>query len=656
MKQLKRRGLSLAAACVMTLTMLPIGMQPVSADGADVEVPEGYVAQPVSNLEGLKAIKTGKAAAKVYYYLTDDIVIDTAKWVPMGDNETSNAFYDVLDGQGHSITFAGAGGSGVSVDGSWNGGLFFAMNGEAMVKNLITKGAITSSRQSTGTIVGQMMNGSLDHCVNYATVTVSSTLYAGGLAGRVRCGVVSNSMNYGAITGKQFVGGLVGSSSYTVKIDNVDKGLTDEEIKAGVVKAYIVNCANFGEVTGTEKVGGILGLANKDKTFRAENCYNTGLVSGPSQTFGAIVCAVWPNAVNTASCYALDSSCTKFLPTTTKMTAENMQTESFAETLNARVTEGFSYCNELDGELIPVKAARWRYAEGTYPVISDGIVVKAAGKYGEPLLEQKVSSAKEMQALAISAQVPALGGYTFAGWNEPTDEDAYARVYDTLTQVLELTPVYTVDENSTEYTLQIEGATAQDGFGNSITTGRFDDRVIVTADEKDKTVAYWELDGAKVGFGQNTYQFYISGNTIIKAVYDAAVPTEATVVLQRETFSTYNGKSNLTVVAQTSIPEEYTFQECGVVYTGSATVLKNMVSGFDNVDEAQYVRVKSSQTSSNRQYMTHLLNVETGKTRYARAYAIVITADGEKQLLWSDVVVQFKTNTDGVSVVKGSVK
>ena len=54
--------------------------------------------------------------------------------------------------------------------------------------------------------------------------------------------------------------------------------------------------------------------------------------------------------------------------------------------------------------------------------------------------------------------------------------------------------------------------------------------------------------------------------------------------------------------------------------------------------------------------MTHLLNVGVGKTRYARAYAVVEDAAGEQQILWSTAVYQFKTAADGVTITKGAIE
>lgn len=364
MKHLIRKGLSWLGVIALLLTMLPTGMLLVAAaEKTGFDLPEGYTLSPVSTVEDLKAIKTGSEALNIYYYLTENITIDTAEWRPLGNHETTNAFWDILDGNGYAITFAGTDGFGVKITGSWDGGLFFAMNGEATVKNLTTTGSITSSCKSTGAIVGQMMSGTIDRCVNRVTIVSTGDQYTGGLAGRVANGLVSNCLNYGSVTGKQMVGGLVGAASY-------NQDMTADETEAGIIKLCIANCANFGSVTGSQKVGGVLGLADKNKTFRIQNSYNAGTVdaTGVEKWMGAIVCSNWPAAVNTAQCYALTNSCAKNLTTTVIRNENEMKTQAFADTLNANAT-GITYQEALDGDTKSVATVAWQIGDSGYPVI-----------------------------------------------------------------------------------------------------------------------------------------------------------------------------------------------------------------------------------------------------------------------------------------------
>lgn len=356
MKRYIRKGLAVLGMVAMLMTMLPTGILLASAENtADFDLPEGYTLSAIETVDDLKAVHTGKEASKVYYYLTGNISIDEAEWKPLGTNENTDAFWDILDGNGYAIRFSGADGQGVKATGTWNASLLFAMNGDALVKNLTVEGSITSSAQSTGAIVGQMVNGTIDRCVNRASVTATNKEGVGGLAGRVKQGVIVNCMNYGTITGGGFTGGLVGKVSYSEK---------------GVNAVSIANSANFGAVNGKDKVGGIIGLATADLTYTIENCYNAGTVAGSTLlTQGAIVCSAWPGAVKTVHCYALEDSCTKFLNTTVKMSAGDMQSQAFADTLNANVEAGIMFADNVNQTEKAVPAVNWQYTENAYPTI-----------------------------------------------------------------------------------------------------------------------------------------------------------------------------------------------------------------------------------------------------------------------------------------------
>ncbi|MGI6265099.1 MAG: discoidin domain-containing protein, partial [Acutalibacteraceae bacterium] len=93
----------------------------------------------------------------------------------------------------------------------------------------------------------------------------------------------------------------------------------------------------------------------------------------------------------------------------------------------------------------------------------------------------------------------------------------------------------------------------------------FDQQITVTAEGE---VAYWVLDGAKVGFGKSRYTFYVSGDNNIAAVLTAdAEPIAPAVVLQQATYAQGSETFTLTVIAQTSIPAGSTVSEYGVIFT-----------------------------------------------------------------------------------------
>ncbi len=381
MKHWLKKSMAVLGVVVMLLTMLPMGIFAL-AETEGFDVPDGYTLQPISTEAELAAVKTGSAPQKVYYYLTNDITV-TAAGFGIGTHESTDGFWDIFDGNGYAITFAGPEGNGVNLsktNANWDGGLFIGLNKGAVIKNLTTKGKATSTAQSSGVLVGRMLNGRIDNCVNYADFT-STNHATGGIAGRMNYGVIVNCQNYGNVTGKQFTGGLVGKSDYNTLP-------TEAEKTAGVVRAIIANSANHGAVVGTDKTGGIIGLADKDCTYRVENCYNTGSVTMPSVsnplTMGAIVCSAWPAAVVVNNVYAQTGSCVKMLKATTQMTADDMTAAGFTATLNANIAGGIAYQDTLNGTAINVPAVNWvQDTETGYPVIPAATPIDPTDNGGE---------------------------------------------------------------------------------------------------------------------------------------------------------------------------------------------------------------------------------------------------------------------------------
>ncbi len=373
MKQFLRKALSVLGLVAMLLTMLPAvfpAMAEATATTYSFDVPEGYTLQAISTENELAAIKTGKAAQKIYYYLTNDITVTAASF-GIGSNETTDAFWDIFDGNGYTITFAGTDGSGVKLcknNANWNGGLFFSTNGDAVIKNLTTKGTVTSTAKSSGVLVGRMMNGRVENCINYTNLTSSSSGgVVGSITGRLHIGVVVNCVNYGTITGKQdYVGGLVGTISYTT-------ALTEDELTANVYKCVIANSANHGAITSsTNHASGILGGANKSGSLATliQNCYNTGIITSASNKYqGAIASTALPNFTSVNN-YTLNGSSKQVNTTTTVMEAANMTAADFTATLNTNIANGISYTNTLDGEAISLPVTQWVQGEESgYPVI-----------------------------------------------------------------------------------------------------------------------------------------------------------------------------------------------------------------------------------------------------------------------------------------------
>ena len=180
-----------------------------------------------------------------------------------------------LDGGGHSIT--------VQIpmskeDGKRSRGLFSGITSGgkgAAVRNLTIEGSVTTYQYAgglAGTITGSV---TLENVVNRASVTENGIGYgvAGGLCGEYRASTltVKNCRNEGAVTGHT-AGGLVGSCNGTTMMD-------------------FSGCTNSGTVRGEKAAAGLLGFnaRTNDPTSSFTNCSNTGEIIASGRAAGIAV-------------------------------------------------------------------------------------------------------------------------------------------------------------------------------------------------------------------------------------------------------------------------------------------------------------------------------------------------------------------------------
>ncbi len=276
------------------------------------------------------------------------------------------------------------------------------------------------------------------------------------------------------------------------------------------------------------------------------------------------------------------------------------------------------------------------------------VPVNFVGKQNNVLKATAAYSGAHMDAL-LSFTPPTMGGYTFRGWDASIGDGAmlYDAAVDSDSPVIYVTGSYLVDESKT-YELTATDATVVAGgeAADSGVTLNFDTRVEATAEGE---VAYWLLDGAKVGWGKSTYVFYVSGQNDIRPVYAADAETELTpeILLQQTLWTKDGDRYNLSVVAQTSIPTDVELGDLsyGVYYTATEDQI------LDLANATKYIRVTSSKTGSEEQFICHLLSVAPTRTRYARAYMVL-----NGTTYYSSEYVRFDTAADGVTEARLSVE
>ncbi|MDR0863089.1 MAG: hypothetical protein LBN30_10010 [Oscillospiraceae bacterium] len=235
-----------------------------------------------------------------------------------GSSLISNRYEGTFDGNGYSIT---------AVLKDWNGGgmVFNQLGAYAVVKNLTTRGSVSTTGYTAGGIVGgtyrttrQLSNDVTDfevvaesqiiNCVNRASVTALAS--AGGIGGG---GVYIDCVNYGDITSISGNAGGISASGVTfIRCKNFGKitayraaggiaGLVATNGSFGTI-ASAVECENYGDVTSTiatpdnqfhgdDAAGGIFGASgstNGSAPYEIIDCLNKGNISAPVYAGGII--------------------------------------------------------------------------------------------------------------------------------------------------------------------------------------------------------------------------------------------------------------------------------------------------------------------------------------------------------------------------------
>ncbi len=175
------------------------------------------------------------------------------------------------------------------------GGLVGYAEGESSINNSYATGNV-SGHQSVGGLAGAINASSINN--SYATGNVlgltndPTSKSIGGLAGTSIGGTITDAYATGNVIGLEYVGGLIGSSSYNSTITN---GYATGDISGTVYVGGLVgssfdstvtNAHAVGVVSGTAYVGGLMGDA---RNSTLDNVYATGNVSGTDQLVGGLI-------------------------------------------------------------------------------------------------------------------------------------------------------------------------------------------------------------------------------------------------------------------------------------------------------------------------------------------------------------------------------
>lgn len=212
-----------------------------------------YLISNVAQLEYLRDLSNeGSASYTAHAQLVNDIDLDYASassWIPISK---SYSFVGTFDGNGHCIK---------NLYSSFYQGGFVGLFGDVRggtIKNLTVEGVIESSCSNQGMIAGFSAGTNYYNCVAKGRInTNGSSSYVGGIVGKTTKTSSSNPVVQGCasyvdiVSNGKYTAGLVGMADY---------GITME------------NCANYGNVTGKANVGGLMGYNNREGC-RITNCY-----------------------------------------------------------------------------------------------------------------------------------------------------------------------------------------------------------------------------------------------------------------------------------------------------------------------------------------------------------------------------------------------
>lgn len=257
-----------------------------------VKVEKEVITYTVYSYEGLE---TWRAAAhqdaldatsdkKINLVLAADIELPSVEeghsnWTPVG---TSGKPYDgIVDGGDFTIR-------NLTINGGSNIGFIgTASYGGTVVSNLKLDNVNISGGKNVGAVVGETTNsGKIDNCHILGGKVTGTGDYVGGILGtRKVYGGVSNSSNAAAISGVSFVGGISGGA-YGSNCVNTGTVTGTGNYVGGIYGSQGTDTGstsgneNYGAVTGKNYVGGVTGSGGQT------NSYNEGNITGEKNVGG----------------------------------------------------------------------------------------------------------------------------------------------------------------------------------------------------------------------------------------------------------------------------------------------------------------------------------------------------------------------------------
>ena len=210
----------------------------------------------------------------------------------------------------YTISFENCSNNASAVQGATNCGGFIGENGAKVIFNeCVNNASVTVGNSYAGGFIAKnTAQATFSYCVNNAAVDDAGK-YCGGILGYNTGAIeIINCVNTdnGAISGSEYVGGIVGASENNNILIMGSKNHGTITAEAGeanwggtggilgfaasntAIDIRIVGCTNYGTVSGPDKMGGIVGTfnstGNATVTPYVEDCVNIGAVTATAST------------------------------------------------------------------------------------------------------------------------------------------------------------------------------------------------------------------------------------------------------------------------------------------------------------------------------------------------------------------------------------
>ncbi len=410
------------------------------------------------------------------------------QWIPIGgggifQGPEDYTFGGIFDGAGHTVynVYIDKGGTTTWIA---NCGFIGQLSAEATIKNLTVTGFVDADR-SVGGIVGKNW-GTVENCVNYATVkgyqskgvggitganwyanpttspapvirgcvnygaveTAFGTGLCGGIAGDNE-GLIENCANYGAISaanaGSASIGGIAGNlkiiggdSIATVRNCFNAGAIIQGQWTAGIAAqvengvADILNCYNIGSVNGG-LCGGILGNHNGGYVA-ISNCYNTGAITGASG--GAIAGKLNANGSTDNLYYLHGSAALPFaIAPATAAAMARTEAEMKADALVARLNglNGHIFVPDMDDNNNGYPILAWQTAHSIPPVLAADTTNNQIGEPVEITFTDDGNWSGVVSGITVNGAM--VSGYTLASGTVTIPAGAFAEAGDYIVAV-----------------------------------------------------------------------------------------------------------------------------------------------------------------------------------------------------------------------------